>query len=197
VSAAIAWVNVHLDVAAETMERAKGIEPSYAAWKLHLPLNSYHKVAILFGNCSGTARDRIWFIVQLPGGRFIMNLEEELAELQDALATSDFRAACKRTSESQEYLVSYLIVKALQHIKIKIDGNKNHKRPHVHIDYGRQFHAASYAIDTGERLVGKLDKYDGEVGAWIRTHRPKLFQAWELVQTGRDAGPIAFELRAD
>jgi hypothetical protein len=49
-----------------------------------------------------------------------------------------------------------------------MDGNKNHKRPHVHIDYGEEYHTASYAIDNGERIAGELHgKYDQEVSAWI------------------------------
>jgi hypothetical protein len=138
--------------------------------------------------CSGMMR--CWDVME-----FRMDLEKELVELQDALATSDFFAAMRSTNRSKEGLV-YLIVKLLQPIKIKIDGNKNHKRPHVHVDYGRRFHAASYAIDTGERIVGD-DKYDSEVSTWIGKNRPKLLQAWELVQAGKDASPIACELRGE
>jgi hypothetical protein len=121
-----------------------------------------------------------------------MDLEKELAELQDVLAITDFHAACRTTSQSSDW--AYLMVKELKRIRIKIDGNTNHKRPHVHIDYGRQFHAASYAIDTGERIVGDSN-YDYEVYAWIGKNRPKLLEAWKLVLAGKDATPIACELR--
>jgi hypothetical protein len=123
-----------------------------------------------------------------------MDLEKELAELQDALSTTDFYAAMQ--SMKHEEGLNYLLVKVLQPIKIKIDGNKNHGRPHVHIDYGSQFHAASYAIDTGERIAGDR-KYDYEVFEWIGKNRPKLMQAWKLVQAGKDATPIACELRGE
>jgi hypothetical protein len=54
------------------------------------------------------------------------------------------------------------MVKELRPIKIRMDGNKNHKRPHVHVDYGKRFHAASYSIKPAERIVGELaPKYDG------------------------------------
>jgi hypothetical protein len=121
-----------------------------------------------------------------------MNLETELADLQDALANTDLSDALRRMNDDQGLI--YLLVKILQPIRIKIDGNRNHKRPHIHIDYGRKFHAATYAIDTGERLVGDR-KYDYEVFEWIGKNRPKLMQAWELVQAGKDATPIACELR--
>jgi methionine synthase II (cobalamin-independent) len=123
-----------------------------------------------------------------------MNLEKELAELQDALSTTDFYAAMRNMKNEEGR--TYLLVKVLQPIRIKIDGNKNHRRPHVHIDYGRQFHAASYAINTGQRIVGE-SKYDHEVVEWIDKNRPKLLQAWELVQSGKDATPIACELRGE
>ncbi|ATC86219.1 DUF4160 domain-containing protein [Pseudoalteromonas arctica] len=40
-------------------------------------------------------------------------------------------------------------------MKIKIYQEKGHHLPHIHIDYGRQQHAASYAIETGERIEGQ------------------------------------------
>jgi hypothetical protein len=124
-----------------------------------------------------------------------MDLEKELAELQDTLATSDFRSACNSMSQSKD--LHYLILKVLQPIRLKMDGNKNHKRPHLHIDCGRQYrHTASYAIDTGERIVGE-SKYDYEVYEWIDRNRPKLLQVWELMQSGKDASPIACELRGE
>ena len=99
-----------------------------------------------------------------------MNLETELADLQDALANTDLSDALRRMNDDQGLI--YLLVKILQPIRIKIDGNRNHKRPHIHIDYGRKFHAATYATDTGERLVGDR-KYDYEVFEWIGKNRPK------------------------
>src|ERR1039458_4211077 len=54
-----------------------------------------------------------------------------------------------------------IMVKTLLSIKVRIDGDKTHQRPHVHVDYGENHHAASFAIDNGERLAGKLNqKYD-------------------------------------
>lgn len=125
-----------------------------------------------------------------------MDFAKELAELQDTLAITDFNTAVERANRGRAKGMMYLIVKELERIRIKIDGNKNHKRPHLHIDYGREYHAASFAIDTGERIAGDLDiKYNREVHSWIVKHKPKLLQAWELMQAGKDATPIASELR--
>ena len=122
----------------------------------------------------------------------MMSLQKELVKLQDALATVDLFI---RRSDPD---VMVFLVKTLQAIRIRMDGNKNHKRPHVHIDYGNQYHAASYAIDTGERLVGDPDnKYDYQVREWIAEYRPKILQVWELTQAGQNADAIICELRGD
>ena len=76
-----------------------------------------------------------------------------------------------------------------------MDGNKNHKRPHVHIDYGKERHVASYAIDTGERLVGHLDnKYDNKVRKWIDEKKLTLMQIWVQTQAGQNTDAIVCEL---
>jgi hypothetical protein len=125
-----------------------------------------------------------------------VDFQKELALLQEALADADFSSAIQNMREDNERGLHYLLVKVLKPIRIKIDGSRNHKRPHIHIDYGKQFHAASYAIDTGERLVGE-SKYDREVAYWINENKPKLLEAWQLVQAGKDATPIAQELRGE
>jgi hypothetical protein len=122
-----------------------------------------------------------------------MNLEKELAKLQDAFAMVDLFV--RRTRDTAEMEI---LVKKLQSIRIRMDGNQNHKRPHVHIDYGNKYHAASYAIDTGERLVGDLDNnYDHAVRQWIAEYKPKVLQAWNLIQAGQNADAIVCELRGE
>jgi hypothetical protein len=124
-----------------------------------------------------------------------MDLNQELAELQNSLATTDFNNALSIVCDRDDGRgVRPLLVKVLKQIRIKIDGSKNHSRPHLHIDYGHAYHAASYAIDNGERLVGK-STYDNEVCEWIAKHRPKLQQVWTLVQAGQDARSFVNELR--
>ena len=88
-------------------------------------------------------------------------------------------------------------VKTLKGIRIRMDGSKNHRRPHVHVDYGKEYHTASYAIDNGERIAGELErKYDGEVCIWIAKCRPQLLRAWKLTQAGQNADEVICELRA-
>jgi hypothetical protein len=124
-----------------------------------------------------------------------MNLEKELSELQDALAMVDLFTRPRRSIDPDSM---ELVVKRLRAIRIRMDGNKNHKRAHVHIDYGNDFRVASYAIDTGSRLVGNLDtKYDRAAREWITGNKAKLFELWELLQTGKNAEPLAFALRGE
>jgi Domain of unknown function (DUF4160) len=125
----------------------------------------------------------------------LMSFEKELAELQDAFAMVDLLMRPPRRGDSA---VMKLLLKKLLAIKIRMDGNDNHKRPHVHVDYGKHHHVASYAIDTGERLVGNLNrKYDRAVQEWIAEHTPKLLEAWNQMQAGKCATAIACELRGD
>jgi hypothetical protein len=101
------------------------------------------------------------------------------------------------TTPSDPGIIKFLIVE-LQPMKIKMDGDLNHKRPHLHIDYGREFHTASYAIDNGERLAGRLaTKYDREVKDWIFANKAKLLEAWLETQAGKYPEKIICELRGN
>jgi hypothetical protein len=89
-----------------------------------------------------------------------MDWNKALSTLRDAMATADLH-----TRQSSKSTIEFL-VKQYQTIKLRMDGNLNHQRPHIHIDYGKEHHVASYAIDNGKRLAGNLDnKYDKQVRA--------------------------------
>src|ERR1700687_1286875 len=99
-------------------------------------------------------------------------LSESLAELRDKLCWidcgSDAEAEVGGSHAETTVSCSPLRIIELQNIRIRMDGNKNHKRPHIHVDYRNEYHTASYAIDNGERIAGELDtKYDKQVRAWI------------------------------
>ena len=81
-----------------------------------------------------------------------MNLKMELEDLQYRLGEIDLLTRPSRSGGKN--LIEFLVVE-LEDIAIKIQmyGDRNHARPHIHIDYGKKRHAASYAIDNGERLV--------------------------------------------
>ena len=117
------------------------------------------------------------------------DIEADLRALQDAFADIDLLARLANAS-AYEFLV-----KRYQNIVVRMDGNKNHKRAHLHIDYGPQRHVASYAIDSGERLAGDLSgKYDRVVHEWIARNREKLMIAWNMTQSGEKPDAIIAEL---
>lgn len=114
-----------------------------------------------------------------------MSLERELAFLQSTLAMVDLS-----THRSPPGRVEYLL-KRNQPIALRMDGDKNHNRPHIHVDYGPDYHVASYAIDNGDRLAGTLDrKYDRSVREWIEDNRSLLLEAWAKTQAGKKPDEI-------
>lgn len=114
----------------------------------------------------------------------------ELERLQNDLGLADLMS-----QPSHPGIVRYLVVE-LKPIKIRMDANKNHKRPHVHIDYGKEYHSATYAIDTGVRLACELDlKYDRMIKEWIENNRESLIKAWDETQSGKYPERIISELR--
>ena len=88
------------------------------------------------------------------------------------------------------------LVKELLDIKIKMYQEKGHAKPHVHIDYGIDKHAASYAIPEGTRLVGNLSrKYDKSIGLWIQENQELLLQLWSQAQEGKPIESIILQIR--
>lgn len=98
-------------------------------------------------------------------------LTEALATLQDDMATIDML----RKIGGEDRIG--LLLKELRLLRIRMDGNQNHERPHLHIDYHRRRHLASYAIDDGTLLAGD-DQYGRKIRPWIETNRELLIEAW-------------------
>jgi len=70
-------------------------------------------------------------------------------------------------------------------IKIKMYCEGRHPRPHFHVDYGKENHSASFAIDTGEKLVGDLpNRYYDVIKNWTQVNRDKLLSIWQKLQAG-------------
>jgi hypothetical protein len=79
-----------------------------------------------------------------------------------------------------------------------MDGTKNHGRPHVHCDIGKEKHAASVAIDNGEMIAGTLNgKQMREVRRWINSHRQVLMDLWEEMQAGRSVEALICQLQEE
>ncbi len=118
-----------------------------------------------------------------------MNIEDEVKLLQKRLAEIDLH------SHGSSAGMSFLVLK-LDNLKIKMYQETQHANPHVHIDYGKNTHVASYCIKSGERLVGELSrKYDKTISSWVLSNQPKLNNLWQQAQLGRDTSKIIAEIR--
>lgn len=106
-------------------------------------------------------------------------MTEELKELQSEFALIDLIKASYNSSPIE------ILIKKLDVIQIRMEQDKNHKLPHVHIKYGVENHIASYNISDGERIVGDLDKqYEKVTKKWILKNKEALLKIWEELQKG-------------
>jgi hypothetical protein len=75
------------------------------------------------------------------------------------------------------------LIRAKDRVSLRIYREQNHRLPHFHIEFKRQF-AASYMIGTGERLAGSLPaKYEKEMLAWARDNSALLLREWNALNT--------------
>lgn len=124
-----------------------------------------------------------------------MSLEEEFDELQRLFAQKDLLTEPRKSSGSG--FMEILLAKR-KNMKIKIYQERGHHLPHIHIDYGKQRHAASYAIESGERIEGDLSKkYDSDVSSWLDRNRDKVLEIWNALQAGTQHEPLLAELAGD
>lgn len=124
-----------------------------------------------------------------------MALEEEFSELQRLFAQKDLITEPKKQHRSG--FIELLLAKR-KNIKYKMYQEHGHSMPHIHIDYGNMNHAASYAIESGERLEGNLPKkYDSDVSSWLSRNQEKLMEIWGVLQDGEDPKPLVGELQGD
>jgi hypothetical protein len=119
----------------------------------------------------------------------------DIASLQNDFAMIDMINRPERQGARFRFLEALLLKK--EQIKLKMYQEKGHGRPHFHVDYGPQNHAASYAIDTGERIEGDLHrKYDRAIGPWVEKNRDTLLRAWGALQSGQPEQEFVMALSA-
>ncbi|MFV3368449.1 DUF4160 domain-containing protein [Pseudomonas sp. NY15435] len=117
-------------------------------------------------------------------------VEKEAADLQRSLATVDL---ITRPSRGDRFLE--LLVLKLKRLEIRMHPD-HHARAHVHIDYGKERHAASFAVDTGERLIGKMpSKYDKDIRDWILKNNTELMKLWSALKDGKAHEEILASLK--
>jgi len=115
-------------------------------------------------------------------------MKEELKILQDEFATIDLFSSNMESGHFE------ILIKKFLPIKIKMY-QENHNLPHIHIDYGKMTHTASYSIGDMSRIAGTLDKkYDNIVKKWIEENKDKLIKIWKEVQSGKIPNYLITEL---
>ena len=79
-------------------------------------------------------------------------------------------------------------------IRVTMQPDINHERPHVHIGQ----HGASIAIDTGELLAGECDNRTLTiVRDWIRRHRQDLLELWNIAKGSGHYEQMVERIRRD
>jgi hypothetical protein len=77
------------------------------------------------------------------------------------------------------------LVQSRDRITLRIYKEKNHRLPHFHIEFKKQY-SASYAIATGERLAGDLPKkYEKAMLSWAVENAELLHREWDKLNTDR------------
>ncbi len=114
-------------------------------------------------------------------------VESKLKILQSQLAHVDIS---KKSRSGLE-----LIVLRRQQITLRIQPDKNHARPHIHLDYGNEFHAASICIKSSDILAGNIPtKYRRVLQAWMSENRNALLKIWDDLKGGGDGTNFVIEL---
>jgi hypothetical protein len=92
--------------------------------------------------------------------------------------------------------VAAAMVIRMERLKLKMYQERGHSLPHLHIDYGKDHHVASYSIDPVARLEGTLQRrYDYPVSHWIESHKDKLLELWGTLQGGGTPELLIAELQ--
>ncbi len=107
--------------------------------------------------------------------------ETDVEDLQSRLALAELLDRPKRSEDVIE-----LLLFRKEHTKVRLRPERNHPRPHFHVEY-KQEHNASYAIDNLERLAGFMPpKYESTVLAWATGRQASLRATWDALLAGQD-----------
>jgi hypothetical protein len=88
------------------------------------------------------------------------------------------------------------LIRILAEMQVRMDGTKNHGRPHLHCSIGHLKHAASVAIDDGTVLAGKLTKLQERViRDWVVRNRLSLINLWKTFQAGKPVDALIQEFK--
>ena len=120
--------------------------------------------------------------------RFVAGLEMDKTEKKLTKEVERLFYALRAVDAAREPTGDYIkfLVARLAGVEVRMDGDKNHRRGHIHVKYGRDGHAASYAIDDGSRLAGELPSYyNKKIRAFVQKNRTDLGELWKSTQSGK------------
>ena len=127
-----------------------------------------------------------------------MRLKEISKQLQHDLAQIDllFESINAQSQNATEFL---LVKLKDMNIKLKMYQEQGHAMPHLHIDYGKNHHIASFSIKPlPERIEGSLPaKYDSKIIEWITKNNNVLLDIWREAQAGGDPNSIVAQLKGN
>ena len=123
----------------------------------------------------------------------LMLEQKDIEELHKRLSRIDLRDSFS-TQGNEENIE--LTVHKINYAKLKIQPEKNHWRPHFHIEY-KQEHSASYAIDSLEKLAGNMPKkYEQPIIDWADEQRENLKATWDKLKAGKDVKEFVSEKKS-
>jgi hypothetical protein len=115
-----------------------------------------------------------------------------LKSIQDKLADVDFEATISAAAKAGIH--PYIVYKRDQ-LKIRIYKEKNHQRPHFHIEYKKEL-KASYAISPVRRIAGKMPaRYERPMLAWATSNQAILLSIWNGLQSDRAGWEVSIQER--
>ena len=121
-------------------------------------------------------------------------LKKLVQALQTDLAGVDVFSSSRRPVRG---VSEYLLCKR-ETLKFKMYQESGRDMPHIHVDYGKLLHAASFSIDPPKRLAGELPgRYNKSVIAWIDKNSADLLKIWKVLQEGGDPRSTEVNLKGD
>lgn len=114
-------------------------------------------------------------------------------QLQRHLGASDRMTAM----DNRQLMVKQLLVSAGQ-LRLRMSADRNHARPHLHIDYGPHHHAVSIAVDDSAVLAGTRGPVPRRLieftRAYVDHNRQTLLEIWADLKRGGAAVELIEEL---
>lgn len=120
-------------------------------------------------------------------------VDSDIEDLQRQFAVIDLMFQAR--NETSDAIKLLLLRRGFTAIRMRPD--PNHDRPHFHIEYKRQY-AASYAIDTLEKLAGNMPaKYEKPLLEWASERKRSLNATWRKLKAGEIVTELVLEQEGD